>query len=302
MVDLDFAFFNILSMDRRGLLYQKFFLDRLAPIFFPPRVARLLDLRDLDSRVCNIVLPLGPGNLQNLDREKKKKLLEQSRGILGDFNLGAMAVDRRLKNDFLALAPGQPFIFGDRFIQTLALVLTRQAVSRQAFRKIVIAGATDNFPFFLESICQFQLPVSIQTPCPERFDVMAYRLLYEKGCTVTNSYLAPESWKDGDLILAFNPWPFPGHQLSRSVMFLPLYDSTQDLAPELELQLRQCGLEGRLHHVAPVLESSLLSKAGYFQANEEPNNFKEKQIMNFPDMENMGHQMGLWDQFLDKAF
>ena len=62
MADLDFGFLNILYGDKKGLIYQKYFLDRLAPIFFPPRVARLVELRGLDSRICSIVLPLGPGN------------------------------------------------------------------------------------------------------------------------------------------------------------------------------------------------------------------------------------------------
>lgn len=299
MVDLDFAFFNILSEDRQGLIYQKFFLDRLAPVFFLPRVARLLELHELDSRVCNIVLPLGPGNLQQIDKEKKRNMLKQSQDLLDDFDLEFLAVDRRMKADFSELSSSRTLVYGDRFIQVLALALTRRALSRHAFRKIIITGETENFPRFLEEICRFQLPVSVQTPDPARFDIMAYRLLYEKGCTVTNSCLAPENWDSGDLVLAFKA-PAPGRRDSRSIRCLPLYDSSRGLAPELEMQLNRCGLEGCLHHMAPVLESSLLSKAGYFPTDEEPDRIRENKI-DLPDLEELGRQMGLWDQFLDKA-
>jgi|GEM_PF-4284872 len=35
MVELDFGFLSLLHDDKTGLIYQKFFLERLAPIFFP---------------------------------------------------------------------------------------------------------------------------------------------------------------------------------------------------------------------------------------------------------------------------
>ncbi|WP_278279244.1 hypothetical protein [Syntrophomonas palmitatica] len=36
MFKLDFAFFNIMNYDRRGLLFQKVILERLAPVFCSP--------------------------------------------------------------------------------------------------------------------------------------------------------------------------------------------------------------------------------------------------------------------------
>lgn len=301
MADLDFGFLNILYGDKKGLIYQKYFLDRLAPIFFPPRVARLVELRGLDSRICSIVLPLGPGNLMHLDEERKKGLLAQSGVVAREFKLESLAVDRRLKEDFLRIDAGLPLVFGDLFVEALALVLTRGFLSRHPAKKIIILGTTQRFPLFLEAISQFNLPVSIQSLFPTHFEVLSYKLLYEKGCAVSTSYYSPHNWEKGDLVLAFQDAARVPDRNCASAFCLNLADDSQGWAPELEWQMKRNGLEGRLYNLAPLLESTLLSKAGYLQADEEANRFRGLVQADLPLMEELGSQMGLWEQFLDKV-
>jgi len=42
MLDLDFAYLSLQTSDRKGLAGRKYFLDRLAPLFYGPRIARLI--------------------------------------------------------------------------------------------------------------------------------------------------------------------------------------------------------------------------------------------------------------------
>lgn len=297
MVELDFGFLSLLHDDRTGLIYQKFFLERLAPIFFPLRVARLVELPEFDSRVCSMVLPLGPGNIQHLDREKRKRLLEHHDVLMSDFRLGVLAVDRRLKEDFLSLDCKYPLVFGDFFIEVLALVQIRRIVSNYRVKKIIIVGASAHFSMLLEALSQFGVPVSIQSSRPDRYEVLAYRLLYEKGCAVSTSLFNPTEWEKGDLVVAlasgcdFRSYP---------CLCLHLGDDQYGLAPELDRRLKLSGWEGRLHHLAPLLESTMLAKAGYFESNEEPIKFNDH-MLDLPYLEGLGSQMGLWDRFLDKA-
>jgi hypothetical protein len=297
MVELDFGFLSLLHDDKTGLIYQKFFLERLAPIFFPLRVARLVELPELDSRVCSMVLPLGPGNLQHLDQEKRKRLLEHYDVLMSDFRLGVLAVDRRLKDDFLSLDCKYPLIFGDFFIEVLALVQVRRMVSHYRVKKIIIVGASAHFSMFLEALSQFGVPVSIQSSRPDRYEVLVYRLLYEKGCAVSTSRVNPTEWEKGDLVVALaSGCDFRGYPC----LCLHLGDDQYGFAPELDRRLQQSGWEGRLHHLAPLLESTMLAKAGYFELNEEPIKFSDS-MLDLPYLEELGSQMGLWDRFLDKA-
>ncbi|MEN6391192.1 MAG: hypothetical protein ABFD04_12310 [Syntrophomonas sp.] len=297
MVELDFGFLSLRHVDRTGLTSQKFFLERLAPIFFPLRVARLVELPELDSRVCSMVLPLGSGNLQHLDREKRRRMLEHHDVLMNDFQLRVLAVDRRLKDDFLSLDCKHPLIFGDYFIEVLALVQIRRLVSNYRVKKIIIVGASAHFSMFLEALNEFNLPVSIQSYRPDRYEVLAYRLLYEKGCAVSTSRLNPTEWEKGDLVVALaSGSDFRGYPS----FCLHLGDDQYGLAPELDKRLEQSGWEGCLHHLAPLLESTMLTKAGYFESNEEPIKVSDN-MLDLPYLEGLGSQMGLWDRFLDKA-
>jgi hypothetical protein len=40
MLDLDFAYLNLMSKDQEGLMYRRNILDKLIPLFFSPRVKK----------------------------------------------------------------------------------------------------------------------------------------------------------------------------------------------------------------------------------------------------------------------
>jgi hypothetical protein len=57
MGELDFAFFNLIKQDKKGLFYKKGLLDRLTPFIFHPRIKNLIQLPSLDPLVCLARIP-----------------------------------------------------------------------------------------------------------------------------------------------------------------------------------------------------------------------------------------------------
>ncbi len=300
MFELDFAFYNLKNADRRGIFCQKFILDRLAPVLFSPRVERLIDLRDLGARGCNIMLPLGPGNLRMLEPETQENIVNKSTAILEDFKLPAMAVDRRHKKQFSELFSNLPLVFGDNFIKALASVLVRETLSRRDIKKLVVVGDTDYFLDFISEISNLGIPVSLQSDHPSRQEILAYHLLYEKGHAVSTSYIKPQHWQRGDLVLMIDQ---DRQQLAITypqAFYLRLGNDVCNLALELEQRLQQNGIDRALHNLAPILEISLLAKAGIWDHDAEQNKAKgEGQCFLF--LQELGYELGLWDLFLDKA-
>lgn len=301
MLDLDFAFFNFIDTEKRGLAYRKFVLDRLAPIFFRPRIARLINLADINVKGCNIVIPLGPNNFQILEKEKQKSVFEKSTDLINEYNLPVLAVDRRLKQQFLKLSNSFPLIFGDNFIKALASVLIRQMLTAKDIKKLVIAGETDKFTDFIERIAEYGVPVSIQSYNPARYELLTYRLLYEKGNAVSNSYFNPENWDKDDLVVMFDPDRRQmGLKTPRSFC-IKLGNNCSRLAPELENSLRSNGLEANTYNLAPIMETCLMSEAGILEVCAEQNmpvDINEGKA--FIYLEEAGERLGIWDFFLDK--
>lgn len=312
-LELDFAFFHMREHSRRGLSGSKFFLDRLAPVLFAPRIEKLLELHGPGWRGCNLYLPLGVENWQALDPVGQERIIERSTDILYNCALNSMAVDRRLTGalpDFGEIS----YCYGHSFMAALALVLTRQIFSRHPVERIIILGETPSFPFFLEQLQQYDRPVSIQTPCPAHYEVMTYRFLYEKGMAFSNSLIQPENWSEGDLILAFSEQHERMALASPGRYCVALYNDRQHLAPDLEVLLAQAGLPGCLHTLAPILETCLLQKEGFSMPDRElpdglqtaiPSLFNEASgnTITEPDFVRIlraGKEIGLWGAFLDK--
>jgi len=300
MLDLDFAFFNLINTDRRGIAFKKIFLDRLAPIFFFPRVEKLIDLRELNSRGCNIILPLGQGNLRILEPENQRAILNKSTTILNEYKLQTMAVDRRLKPQFLELSNGFSPVFGDNFIKALAFVLIRESLVKKKIGKMIIVGDTEKFPNFIEELTIYDVPISIQNYNPSRYELLAHHLLYEKGYAVSTSYLNPENWGDRDLVVMLD---LDGQQLAiryPEAFYIRLSNNSCNIAPQLEKCLLNSGIDCKLHNLAPIMESCLLSKAGFLSSSEEQDKANKKDGKYFILLQELGDELGLWDLFLDK--
>lgn len=302
MIELDFAFLNMMQTNKQGLVYRKFFLDRLAPVLFSPRLEKLVSLGRLGLKGGNILLPLGQGNWDMLEPWMKKAIAEKSITILKEYQVPALAVDRRLKNEFFSLINNYPLIFGDNFIKALASVLVREFISRRPIKRIIVAGEIPEMPGLLEDFRQYGIPVSIQNNNPSASEIMAYHLLYEKGVAVSTSYINPMEWEKGDLAVLFEAdnlaWAAP------SSFIIDLTSNGTCLAPELANTLRLREMDASINTIAPILESCLWSKAGFIDKREEQNNA----VTVLPGPKNVwfefskiGEEIGLWDFFLDKG-
>lgn len=288
MVSPDFTFFNLMNRDRKGLVYQKAILDRLAPMFFLPRIQRCIELSCLGFKGYNVMLPMGAGNLNDLQPENQERLMHRSVQLSMDLNLKTMAVDRSLKGKFTEEPQEFKLLFGDRFIQALAVVWTAGIVSRQAVNRIVLVGETQDFMAFTDFMTEFGVPVCIQALHPSRYEVMAHELLYQKGSVVSVGALNPLRWETGDLIIGFDYNVVDMISYSQKITAMAFCDYSTGLAPELEENLEYFGLPGRLNNLAPMVESYLLSSSGAAEAT-------------FAELVAQGQELGLWELFLDKV-
>lgn len=304
MFELDFAFFNLKNIDKKGLTGKKFFLDRLAPIFFSPRLEKLIDLQEIDSKGCSILLPLSPRNLNIMAPEKQEMMFKKAVAIAESCGLNMMAVDRRLsgfKRKLLELSGGFSPVFGDNFLKALAFVLVRESLSRKNIKKLVIAGVTDYFTDFVEEIAGFGVPVSLQSYNPARSELVAYRLLYEKGQAVSINYLDPKNWDEDDLVLVFG---LDAQHLKIAVpgAFCFVFGDFSHLTvPELEESFRKNGLDSQMYSLAPVMEACLLSKAGFLMPDIELDIAQKGEGKKFLILQEIGHKLDLWALFLDKG-
>jgi hypothetical protein len=292
MLDLDFAFFNLINETKRGLVYKKVFLDKLAPFFFAPRLERLIKIRYIAACGGHILLPLGIDNLNVLPMGKQILMAQKTEDLLKQYQLEKLAVDRRLKNCLPRIFPERELVFGENFIKALAHVLIKGYISRYEICRLIVVGNIEELHLFIESLEQYRMPVSIQTVTPHRDEIFARQLLYEKGQAVSTSYLAPENWEPDDLVIIFDDNIRLMDKKRITVIFLNNY--SDNLAPELESELAEHNLEPKLFNLAPILESCLREKAGISDTDEET-------VSDFFDLEELGYQRGLWDHFLDKV-
>lgn len=304
MLDLDFAFFKLNNSEKRGLFYQKNFLNWLGPVFFLPRVEKLIQLNDLNFSGCQISMPLSPGHLSLIEPEKQQTMFKRCIEIAQDYQLPSLAVDRCLKKQLLEFALGFPLIFGDNFIKALAAAIITRVISQREITRIIMVGEVEHYPEFISGIGQCGVPLSIQTRYPAQYEVMVYRLLYEKGYAVSTSLLNPHSWEAGDLVLVFEP-----QQESLAVTFpqtccIQLTNNAYGLAPELEAKLVQNGIESSLHNLAPIMETCMLGEAGILSSGGEQimiNEADGREGSIFLTLQQIGDELGLWDLFLDKG-
>lgn len=300
MGELDFAFFNLIKQDKKGLFYKKGLLDRLTPFIFHPRIKNLIQLPSIDCRGCHIVVPLGAGNMSLLEPSKQHIMFQRSYQVAQDFNLPAIAVNRSIKDLCLNAGDDLPLIFGDEFIKALAYTLIKHFLSHRQISKVVLVGEIPGWAGFIEEVSNLQVPVSIQSTCPSRYEIMIYRLMYEKGNVVSNSQINPHKWERGNLVIIFDS---RYHQLSIGIPDLILFKLTNEsrgLASDLESRLQNSQIEPLLCNLAPILESCLLQQAGFWGTDREQDTFKGEKAT-FQSLAEWGQRNGIWDLFLDKV-
>jgi hypothetical protein len=234
-----------------------------------------------------------------LEPDMKNRLLTRSMDILHSCQVPVLAVDRRLRNEFLTIFNHFPLIFGDNFIKTLTSVLVKQYASQKGVKKIIITGEIPGIVELLEDLGELRIPISIQNEHPSQSEIMAYHLLYEKGIAVSTSYICPSDWEKGDLVILLESRPAPP---SAPAFVINLAGDSAWLAPELAGTLESKGLDTSMNTLAPILESCLWAKAGFADQGEEPNNavISAETLSTVNLLNQVGEDIGLWDFFLDK--
>ncbi|MBO8159737.1 hypothetical protein [Thermosyntropha sp.] len=300
MLKLDFAFFSLNEKDKRGIVYQKFFLDRLTPLFFSPRLERLLYLPYIDKKGCTVKLVLGRQNFKILAPIKRHEIIDKAINIISEYELNILAVDRRFKPELLELSDNFPLTFGDNFIKALALKMTEDYLSHKEVNRLIIVGKNNYQAEFIEEFLKYGVPVSLQNTCPEENEVLAYKFFYEKGYTLSSSYINPDNWEKGDLILFFDSVARDFRIKSPGIYALEYGNNTTELVPDIEEELRRNGINTCLSCLAPVFEACLLKLAGILPSNGEEN-LESGMGKLFVKLKELGERVGLWDIFLDKA-
>jgi len=303
VLDLDFAFFNMLNNNRQGLANRKTFLDKLAPLLFSPRVERLIYFGRLGLKGCNLMLPLGEGNWGILNQDNRGWMLARISAILAEYDLPRMGVDRRLREALNTQEHQLSLLFGDRFISLLASVLIDQAISRHDINKVVLVGDIPHLWPLIRSVAIHQIPVSLQNYCPKRYEMVVHRLLYEEGLAVSNSCINPHNWAKGDLVLTVEPDQGRIALASPQAFYIRLDDERAGMAPELEQVLQGAGLNSQMYNLAPILESCLMALAGKPDHNGE-NKYFDTEVMSvnmYREMIETGCRLGMWEPFLDKV-
>lgn len=298
MLDLDFAYLNLQTSDRKGLAGRKYFLDRLAPLLYGPRIARLIEVPQLGCG-CNIHLPLGAGNLANLPQRGQQRFLEKTGQLLEEMHLTNLSAERSLRQVWANLGEYFNLVWGDDFIKALGYTLVQETISRRGANKIILVGDMSTYSDLLEALTVFQVPISVQSLRPVDYEVMTYRLLYDKGCAVSNSYVNPQGWEKGNLILVFDGEAESLIAAAPHQFLFRLTNNSRGLAPDLEEHLEQNGISGQLGTMAPILESCIAVKAGIKSAHAEQD--MSKTTAPFQDLWAVGAEIGVWDIFLDKV-
>ncbi|MGR6837148.1 hypothetical protein [Syntrophomonas erecta] len=300
MFDVDFALLNLNESDRTGLVFQKYFLDRLTPVFFYPRIKQLIEVPGMGAG-CNIRIPLGPGNFQLLSAGNRQVVMNKSGGIMEELQLPVMAVDRRIKPQMYELTTAFPRIFGDNFIKALALVLLERTISRHDIKRVILVGEVEEYCDLIVATSQYGIPIGIQTLDPVHYEVVTYRLLYDHGCAVSNSYLNPGEWAQGELVMSLDALAYQFNILSPGVFFIRLDNNSRYMAPEIEADLTGASIDTALYNLAPILETCLLMQAGISFDYAEQTKAKVQNPQPLLVLKEAGERVGLWDLFLDKA-
>lgn len=298
MLDLDFAYLSMQNSDRKGLAGRKYFLDRLAPLLYGPRITRLIEVPQLGAG-CNIHLPLGAGNLASMPEWGRQRFLEKTGQLLEDLHLTNLSADRSLRQVWPNLNEYFDLVWGDDFIKALGYTLVQEVISRRGADKIILVGEMSTYSDLLEALTVFEVPISVQSLKPADYEVMTYRLLYDKGCAVSNSYVNPQGWEKGDLVLVFDGEAESLVAASPGQFLFRLTNNSRGLAPDLEEHLEQNGISGQLGTLAPILETCIAVKAGIDTRCAEQE--RAKPAAPFQNLQAAGEEIGVWDIFLDKV-
>ncbi len=329
---MEFAFLDILPRDRRGLCTWAPARDRLAGILFRPNAKRSVVLRRLDLDTRRILLPLSSRQWQTLSQTTRLRLYASVERAAGSLRSRVLAVNRSLRLPEVAATPGDSKVLpvrGDTFIPALALAVAENEFGESGREKLWLVGDFPGMVPLISLTARLGIPVAVQTAHPSRLEPIAHRLMYEEGVAVSLGSFNPASWGKRDVVMIFEPAYLPFARDAAREWNIPVIDLTDDstsLAPRLESELQEQGIDPSLKTTAPLLEAWLWTRNGdasgipAFASRPLPGETSaapfgdshsgtanllaaaRKAACEISRFKEKGHQAGLWRFFLDKAY
>lgn len=269
---LDFAFLDILTGDKRGLLSRKFFLDTVAPLFYRPRVKKIVNLNPLAINGYQVLMPLGKGNWSALNGDTRGRLWRESGQLAEEFGLPVLAVNRALRFDPVQQAISVPVTWGNYFILALALVLAEEVINHYGADKLFLVGDFPGLPGLISLLGDKGVPIVVQSFHPGRYEHIAHHMLYDQGVAMSVGYFHPGSWSPGDAVLLFDASYHRFILGKKGSLLIGLTDDSRNHAPELEQSLARQKVDGSLKNLAPILEAHLVT------ARRPPGHYPQKKV------------------------
>lgn len=279
---------------QRGPLFKPAVLNRVASIFFGPRISGIIRMKEVELEVWELHIPLENESLYHLDPQHKEQCRQKLAALCRKLGIKSLGVSRVLRPGIMGslAVEGRR---GDCFIIALALLRLEEMLEFVRARRVILVSDQElAYTLAVEISERLKLPVFLQTANPRQHEPTVLRMLQRYGLALSLALLNPAGWKDDDIVFILDEKYrdlIRQAGVGETVLLPPLppvdlTDSSRGHAPELEKRLKEQGLNPALHHLAPLMEAYLLD-------GEDTG----LQIINH--LEAGGGRV--WDYFLDKV-
>ena len=293
---------TIANRPQGGPLFKPAVLNKVASLFFAPRISRTIRIKEVGLEVRELHIPLENESLYYLDPRLKEQFRQKLEALCRKLGIESLGISRVLRPGIMSprTVEGRR---GDYFIISLALLRLEEMLECiRAQRVILVSDQELAYTLAVEISERFKLPVFLQTANPRQHEPAVLTMLRQQGLALSLALLKPAGWKEDDIIFILDEkyrWcQGDGSRdtktgVKRTVPLTPLTpidlsDGSEGQAPELEVSLQEQGLNPALHHLAPLMEAYLLDgKDG------EPQGI-------IKHLEEEGARV--WDYFLDKVW
>jgi len=255
---------TIAHRPREGPLFKPAVLNRVASLFFTPRISRTIRIKEVGLEVWELHIPLGNEGLYNLAPQLREKFGQKLEAMCRKLGIESLGLSRILRPGIISplAVEGRR---GDHFIISLALLrLVEMLEYKRARRVILVSDQEMAYTLAVRISERLKLPVFLQTANPRQHEAAALRMLQQHGLALSLALLKPAGWKDDDIVFILDEkYRDLTNDVTRTVPLTPLAvvnltNSSRGHAPKLEMMLKEQGLNPALYHLAPLMEAFLL--------------------------------------------
>lgn len=239
-------------------MFKQSVLNRVAPLFFGPRLSRVIRLKGVGLQAQELLIPLGNENWESLNPQIRDYFVQKVVNLSRKQGIESLGVTRNLEPGTLESMTTQRR--GDSFIIALALLRIGEGLEKIRGRRVILVSDQKlAFPLAVISSERFKVPVFLQSINPRQHEATAMRMLRQEGLAIALSKLSPGKWADDDIVILldenYQDWGNADYKGVR----INLFDSSRGHAPELEAELQQQGINPALCNLAPLLEAHILN-------------------------------------------